>query len=63
MITLQNIGRSQTNRKPIIGVWMGRGSGFFGTKVGKLENFLKIRKQGDAWKVHQSNVPNIYVTY
>lgn len=42
---------------------MGRGSGFFGSKVGKLKNFLKIRKQGDAWKVHQSNVPNIYVTY
>lgn len=42
---------------------MGRGSVFFGSKVGKLKNFLKIRKQGDAWKVHQSNVPNTYVTY
>ena len=32
-------------------------------KVGRLENFLKISKQGDAYLVHQSNAPNIYNKY
>ena len=32
-------------------------------KVGRLENFLNIRKKGDAYLVHQGNAPNIYNTY
>ena len=52
MIITTNIRRCRTYRKLTIWIWMGGVGDLVVRKVGRLENFLNISKQRDAYLVH-----------